>query len=94
MTDISQGNSVDMQGSSLLTFDHLLESFGFKTFEFGGSQLQKKQTGRLLLVCSVFFFLFGFIYIFFSRGPSRLIRLNGIDFEISSSLVNPTKKKS
>ena len=31
---------VDMLGSSLLTFDYLLESFGFKTFKFGGSQLQ------------------------------------------------------
>ena len=29
-----------MLGSSLLTFDYLLESFGFKTFKFGGSQLQ------------------------------------------------------
>ena len=30
---------------------------------------------------------------FFSRGRSRLIPLNGIDFEISSSQVNPTKKE-
>ena len=30
---------VDMWGSSLLTFDYILESFGFKTFKFGGSQL-------------------------------------------------------
>ena len=82
MTHISQGNSVAGEcqfgfpsryvGSSLLTFDDLLESFGFKTFEFGGSQLQNKssiKTGRLLLVCSVFSCLVSFTFFFLGDAP-------------------------
>ena len=50
-----------MKVSSLLSFDDLLESFGFKTFEFGGSQLQNNihqvltpaVYSFMLLVCSV-----------------------------------------
>ena len=97
MTHISPGNSVAGECHFgfpsryvEVLFAYLLKSFGFKTFKFGGSQLQNNiysfKTGHLP-PC-----LFCFIYIFF-LGDAGLIRLNGIDFEISSSQVNPTKKE-
>ena len=97
MTHISPGNSVTGEchfGFPSryvgVLFAYLLESFGFKTFKFGGSQLQNNiysfKTGHLP-PC-----LFCFIYIVF-LGDTGLIQLNGIDFEISSSQVNILQKK-
>ena len=57
----------------------------------GGGWAQVELTDALLLVCSVYSCLVSFI--FFFHGDAGLIRLNGIDFEISSSQVNPTKRE-
>ena len=54
----------------MLTFDDLLESFGFKTFEFGGSQLKKKKN-RPFTPClfSVFSCLVSFTFFFLGDPP-------------------------